>query len=121
MRVYLAGPMRGLPNFNFLAFHKAAAVLRMRGHHVFSPAERDELIHGPELSTNNLTGCEQMAAAQHGFSLREALGADMAWICAEAEAIALLPKWELSKGARAEYALADALGLDVIYLEPEEC
>ena len=53
---------------------------------------------------------------RQGFSLREALGADTAWICAHADAIALLPGWEKSTGATAENALAVALGLTRIIL-----
>jgi hypothetical protein len=51
-----------------------------------------------------------------GFSLRRALGDDLAWICAEADAVALLPGWKDSKGATAERATAIALGLHVIEL-----
>lgn len=116
MKIYLAGPMRGIPEFNFPAFYAAADKLRAEGHDVFNPAERDNKKHGTDISKGNATGDEAVAAAQHGFNLREALGADLAFICAEADAIALLPGWEQSKGANAERATAVALGLAVINL-----
>lgn len=117
MRVYLAGPMRGIENFNFPAFHRGAAYLRQCGHEVFSPAERDiERHNGVDISAGNATGDEKLAVTQHGFDLRTALGEDLAWICHKAEAIALLPGWERSKGATAEKATADALGLTIIPL-----
>ncbi len=116
MRVYIAGPMRGIPHFNFPAFHEAAAYFRSRGHEVFNPAERDNEAHGTDISAGNPTGCEDRAAAEHGFSLRDALHDDLAWICRHADAIALLPGWRNSKGATAERATALALGLEVIEL-----
>ena len=116
MKLYLAGPMRGIPLFNFPAFHEAAKTLRALGHEVFNPAERDNEHHGTDISAGNLTGDENQAAAQHGFNLREALAADLDYVCRHAEGIALLPGWEKSKGAKAEYATANALGLYIIYL-----
>jgi hypothetical protein len=116
MKIYLAGPMRGIPEFNFPAFYAAAAGLRAQGHFVFSPAERDNERHGTDISKGNATGDEKVAAEQHGFNLREALYEDMKFICLEADAIALLPGWENSKGANAELATAKALGLEVIEL-----
>ena len=106
MKVYLAGPMRGYPNFNFPAFDAAARRLRAVGHEVFSPAERDRDKYGDIFQTE--TGDESEV---HEFSLREALAADTAWITRHADAVALLPGWERSKGAQAEAALALALGL----------
>ena len=114
--VYIAGPMRGIPEFNFPAFRAAAAKLRAEGHEVFNPAERDVERHGTDISKGNTAGCEEQAAKEHGFDLRTALGEDLAWICAKAEAIALLPGWRNSKGATAEHAVAVALGLAVIEL-----
>jgi hypothetical protein len=116
VKVYLAGPMRGIPEFNFPAFHRAAAELRTLGHAVFNPAERDNEKHGTDISRGNASGDESQAAREHGFSLREALGADLAYICEHADAIALLPGWERSKGVAAELATARALGLKELHL-----
>lgn len=114
MNVYLAGPMSGIPHFNYPAFNAAAAHLRRAGHHVFNPAEHDTATHGKDIS--NPDGCEETAKKEHGFCRRKALKADLAWICDNAEAIALLPGWEKSTGACAERALAVALKIQVIEL-----
>ncbi len=116
MKIYLAGPMRGILEFNFPLFHKVAARLRADGYEVFSPAERDNEKHDADISRGNTTGDEHQARAEHGFSLREALAADLAWICEHADAVVLLPGWETSKGATAERATAAALGLKILVL-----
>jgi len=116
MKVYIAGPMTGIPNFNFPKFNAVAKHFRGQGHEVFNPAERDiERHNGVDISAGNATGDPGLAAKVHGFSLREALADDTAYICKEADAIAMLPGWENSKGARAEHALAFALGHTIIY------
>lgn len=117
MKIYVAGPMRGIPEFNYPAFNAATERLRTEGHTVFNPAEKDIEVHGTDISKGNDAGCIETASKNHGFSLRRALGDDTAWICANADAIALLPGWENSKGAKAEKALAEALGLEVMYLQ----
>ena len=116
-KIYIAGPMRNIPNFNFPAFHRAAVRLRALGHEVFNPAERDEAVYGPGIGKST-TGYIQ-DAAQKGFSLREALEGDTRWICRSATAIALLPGWIGSRGARAERALGLALGLPIYYLDAD--
>jgi hypothetical protein len=116
MKIYLAGPMRGHPKFNFPTFHEATDTLRAAGHFVFSPAEEDIRRHGTDISIGNHFGDEALAAAEHKFNLRVALLADLTWIVQHAECIALLPGWEKSKGARAEKAVADALDLEIMFL-----
>ena len=100
---YLAGPMRNVPDYNFPAFDFAAEKLREEGYTVFSPADNDR-------ETDN-----QGAS----FDIRRALRDDTRWICLYADAVALLPGWENSKGAKAEIALAEALGLTVVVLGAE--
>ncbi len=92
MKIYLAGPMRGLPDFNFPEFHKYAALLRAEGHEVFNPAE---------------LGLSQS-------DMRAILAVELDWICREADAVALMPGWSESLGARAEAALARALNLKLM-------
>lgn len=113
--VYLAGPMRGIPHFNFPAFMTAAEHIRSQGYRVFNPAERDNKVHNADISENNHTGDVNQALCEHGFNLRLALSADLKFICEEADGIVLLDGWESSKGARAEHAAAEALGLVVIH------
>ncbi len=107
MKVYLAGPMRGRPNLNFEAFMYAAQRLREQGFEVFSPAEAD------------LQRWGTMKRVQKHVDIRECLGADTAWICKHADAVALLPGYGGSFGALAEKALAEALGLTIIILGKE--
>ncbi len=112
--IYLAGPMSGVKDFNFPAFDEATAKLRAEGHCVFSPAEKDRAVFGQDINKSE-TGDVDEASAK-GFSLRRALYEDTKFICLEADTIAMLPGWEHSKGARAERALAYALGHKIIYL-----
>lgn len=101
LRIYLSGPMRGYPDYNKPAFAKATAELRRQGHFVFSPGENDEILAKRGIEVNERTCFE----------------VDIQYICRYADAIAMMPGWEGSKGARAEKALAEALGLEVMYLD----
>ena len=109
MKIYLAGPMRGYPEHNFPAFHYAAEKLRAHGFEVFSPAEKGEelrLLKDPTI--------------QHKLGFRrKVFGIDTAWICAHADAVALLPGWETSQGALCERQTARAFGLTIIELGQE--
>jgi len=93
-RVYIAGPMSGLPELNFPAFHREAAHYRAQGLEVVNPAEINE---DPSAGWN-----ECMRA-----DIRELVTCD---------AIAMLPGWEKSRGASLEHYIARQLDLTVVYI-----
>ena len=109
MRIYLSGPMTGYEQYNFPAFDYAAAKLRAEPgvEEVFSPADNDRKY--------GLTGDTKQPFPK-GVTVRTLLADDMNYIARHATHVALLPGWEKSKGARAEKALAEAIGLTVIEL-----
>lgn len=109
MKLYLAGPIRGYANHNFPAFYFAAKVLRDKGFDVFSPAEKGD---EKELEANPHAN-EDINYRRRVFHL------DTEYICDEADAVALLPGWEASSGAKAEKALAEAIGLKVYVIAEE--
>lgn len=115
MQVYVAGPMRGIAEFNFPLFNSTAAGLRELGHTVFNPAEHDT---NSGFRADGMDGTEDLSLL--GFDLRSALCADLTFICQEADAVCVLPGWQRSRGAQAEVATAAALGLKIGTLEDFE-
>lgn len=124
-RIYLAGAMQGVPEFNFPRFNALAKALRADGHEVFNPAEKDIERHGgTNIASGNATGSLAEAKANHGFSLRQALAEDLHYICTRADTLVLLPDWEKSSGAQAEHRTAVALkseGMEIVYMSEEVC
>lgn len=118
MKVYLSGPMRGIPDFNFPAFDVAAAYLRSHGHEVFNPAEKDREHDPSGKSWKSQTGDITAAEKTGLFDRRKAIRADLDYIIDQADAIALLPGWDQSKGANAELWLARFLDLVEWHLSP---
>lgn len=94
-RIYIAGPMTGLPELNYPAFNREAARLRSLGFEVLNPAEN------PEPPCGTWQGYMRMAVAQ----------------LVQCEAVALLYGWQNSPGACVEYWLAWTLGLDIVMAE----
>lgn len=102
-RLYLAGPMRGYPAYNFPAFHAAAAALRAKGCEVWSPAEHD-------LSTG-FDPANDTAKELSCYMER-----DLAEVC-RADAVAVLPGWEKSTGAKLEVHVARVVGKPVLHAD----
>lgn len=95
MLIYVAGPMTGLPEFNYPAFRDAAAALGALGHDVEDPSTNENPTPGD----------------YHGW-----LRAGLAQLI-RCDAVALLPGWESSGGARLEVNVAATLGLRVAPLD----
>ena len=95
-RAYIAGPMSGLPGFNFEAFDTLADLLRSRRVAVQNPAEYGRQHPGQSW--------------QH--YMRQAL--KMLVTC---DSIYLLPGWGRSEGANIEHDLAHKLGMMINYPE----
>ena len=114
MRTYLAGPMRNHPRFNFPAFDAAAADLRGQGSTVISPAEIDRR---DGFEPASLPANWDWRILPDGFDLRLAVKRDIEALVT-CDAIHLLPGWENSKGARAERAVAEWLGLAIFEYGP---
>lgn len=93
--------MRGYAQFNFPAFHEATRQLRAAGHRVVNPAALDEA-YGFDPETDPVT--DEL--------VRQCVRRDVDAIC-QVDAVVVLPGWEMSKGATAECAVAEWLGLPV--------
>lgn len=91
-RIYIAGPMSGLPDYNYPAFNAVAEKLRALGcYEVENPAENpapasDSWLDYMRLAIPQLMKCDE---------------------------VVLLPGWAKSRGARIEHQLAVSLGLQV--------
>lgn len=95
-RIYIAGPMTGLPNLNFPAFHAEATKLRANGFDVVNPAEINP---------------------DHSMSWHDCMRRDIAELV-KCDAIRLLPGWERSSGAQLEEHIANRLAMQIF--EPDE-
>jgi hypothetical protein len=104
VKIYISGPMTGLPDLNFPAFHAEAARIRALGHEVVNPAELN-----PD-----------------GGTWQECMRKDIAALC-ECDGIFMLPGWDVSRGALLEFEIASRLGIeafnhanDIAPLEPDQ-
>lgn len=113
MKLYIAGPMRGIAFFNMHAFDYVKEKLIEQNHIVFSPVDFDRTIYGKDVFDLNIDGNIDNINSNLKFNLRTSLCADLKWICEHAEGIVMLSGWKNSKGALAEYHTAKALDLNI--------
>jgi len=106
MKIYVAGPMSSVQDFNYPEFFRVANALRALGHEVINPAETN----GPTLEE----------------ALKDVVDNPMEWedymrldlrSITQVDALCLLPGWQFSKGARLEIAVAKELNLPLYILK----
>lgn len=90
-RIYIAGPMSGLPEFDYPAFDSAERLLKVAGYHVESPHH---------IGNGDTTRPWEWYVRR---TLAQLLSC---------EVVALLPGWEMSRGACLEHFVARALGME---------
>jgi hypothetical protein len=90
--VYIAGPMTGHPDYNYPAFNEAEQQLRAIGHEPLNPARRGI-----------------RPGWTYGDYLRHAIRDVLL-----ADAIAVLPDWQSSRGARLETDIGHVIGIPVV-------
>ncbi|GLG01699.1 hypothetical protein Alches_17390 [Alicyclobacillus hesperidum subsp. aegles] len=94
MKVYISGPMSGLPEYNFPAFFRAADAIRQQGDEPINPAE----------------------GAPEGWTWEQYMRRALRMLL-DADAVVMLPGWQQSQGARLEYVIAQQLGMPTTFLE----
>lgn len=105
MTIYLCGPMTGYADLNHPLFYVAEEHLKAKGYEVINPAKMDEEL-----------GLDPHEGLMNPEFLKGAVKRDLeaVMVC---DGVALLPDWEMSKGATAEVAVAKWLNKK-IYLFP---
>ena len=99
-RIYITGPMSGYPGFNYDAFDRAEEQLAASGYEPVSPADPTQLDQDDP---------DELAP---GVSYEDCLAQAVEKLLS-ADAVALLPGWEDSHGARLEVALARRRGMEI--------
>tara|TARA_Y100000310_G_scaffold283459_1_gene305432 strand:- start:334 stop:714 length:381 start_codon:yes stop_codon:yes gene_type:complete len=113
--IYIAGPMRGYEDGNFPAFDRQQRVLERQGWTVINPAEMDRTQGEPP---NGHLDFDPETDYEDREFMRMALRRDMIVICEDCTAMYMMSEFETSRGAKAEWHLAKALGLDIYYEAP---
>lgn len=98
MKWYLAGPMSGIPQFNFPLFERAATYLReVHELDIVSPHELDDT----EIRDAALASPDGAPINEHG-TWGDFLARDVKIVADEVQGVILLHNWHMSRGARLE-------------------
>lgn len=102
-RIYIAGPMRGLPKKNFGAFDRAEQFFKDKGFEVVNPANMDRADH--DFSEEDVIVSKEQCQRYAKRDCEAIMG------CTH---MAMLMNWEKSTGAKAEFHLAKWLQLEIL-------
>ena len=103
LKVYIAGPMRGIVNLNRKEFNRAEKFLKRIG--IYDPINPARLDKESGMSDKELISKD---------GLRQAMRRDMDALL-KCDVIFMLRGWEKSEGAKIEHRLATMLGMTILY------
>lgn len=98
-KAYISGPMTGLPDFNFPAFHAAEAKLKACGWEPLNPARE-------------FGGAQDLPRQLY-------MRRDIELVL-KADILVMIPGWEHSRGAAFEVMVAENIGIPAIELDALE-
>jgi nucleoside 2-deoxyribosyltransferase len=114
VKVYLAGPMSGIPYFNYPLFDEVAASLRKQSFEVSSPADNNRVLYPDiESSPGFDEGKGEEIDTPEGAARRYAIMHDDIQSVLAGDAIVMLPGWEKSVGSTIERRVAETCGKKV--------
>lgn len=103
-KVYLAGPMSGIPQFNYPMFMSVADKLRELGMEVRNPAEMDD--EKTQALAMASTDGSLGSGTWQGETWGDFLSRDVKIVADDVDGVVLLPNWQTSRGARLEAFVA---------------
>jgi hypothetical protein len=112
MKIYIAGPMSGVENFNFPLFFETEEKLKELGYEVINPAHNDGETLEEALA---MAGTPDKPNNPWSYYMRRDLPNVL-----NVDALCVLPNWRRSKGALLEVHIAKALGLPIYVLKDGE-
>jgi precorrin-6x reductase len=107
MKVYIAGAISGVKDYNAAEFERVESMLREQGDEPFNPLRNDAKMGVKP---------KDCVYGSKGNARRRVLKSDLNYICDHAEKVVVLPNSGKSKGVAAEVATARALGIPVVFL-----
>lgn len=108
MKLYIAGPMSGHPDWNYPAFFTAETELHGLGHGTINPARTDgDTLAAALASAGNPDNPNRSHEYYLKIELPQMIGCD---------GLVVLPGWQKSRGARLEVEIAQALSMPLYVL-----
>lgn len=117
MKVYIAGPMTGIPQFNYPAFEAMAKALRKEGHEVVTPTEMDDdEARAAALASPHGSMDEFNAVSKHTWG--DFLSRDVKLLADDGiEGVVVLPGFAKSRGARLETFVARLSHIPILWFD----
>lgn len=109
VKIYIAGPMTGVKDFNFPLFFETEKKLEELGYEVINPAHNDGKTLEEALANS---GSPEKPRNSWNYYMRR----DLPHVLV-VDAICVLPDWQKSKGALLEVHVAESLGLPIYVLK----